>query len=187
MSISLSIQRTPPFWLYSMRRDTILLKCETCTRGASRFSERGPFRFLPAAKLDFADARYHHLLMSTISRISLNGLPVRSVSRVKLRKRGTLRGIVGLTTFSVEGYQMNQKRESRRNGRHEITFYSSLLDKLSDDAVVAVMAHELAHAWLNEHLGPEASEQREQDADMLAEMWGFEREIQVLERETDPI
>jgi len=82
---------------------------------------------------------------------------------------------------------MNQKRESRRNGRHEITFYSSLLDKLSDDAVVAVMAHELAHAWLNEHLGPEASEQREQDADMLAEMWGFEREIQVLERETDPI
>jgi len=82
---------------------------------------------------------------------------------------------------------MNQKGESKPNGKHEITFYSSLLDRLSDDAVVAVMAHELAHAWLNEHLRPEASEQREEDADMLAEMWGFEHEIQVLERETEPI
>ena len=82
---------------------------------------------------------------------------------------------------------MNQKGESKPNGRHEITFYSSLLDRLSDEAVVAVMAHELAHAWLNEHLGPEASDQREEDADALAEMWGFEHEIRVLERETEPI
>jgi len=125
--------------------------------------------------------------MTTVSRISKSGLPVKSVSKVKLRKRGTLRGIVGLTTFSVDGYQMNQNGESKPNGRHEITFYSSLLDRLSDEAVVAVMAHELAHAWLNEHLGPEASDRREEDADMLAEMWGFEHEIRVLERETEPI
>jgi len=163
------------------------LKCETCAQGENHPLEEGSLHFLPAAKLDFADARYYHLLMSTVSRIQGSGLPVRSVSRVKLRKRGTLQGLVGLTTFSVEGYQMNQKGEFKPHGRHEITFYSSLLDRLSDGAVVAVMAHELAHAWLNEHLGPEASKQREQDADMLAEMWGFESEIQVLERETEPV
>jgi predicted SprT family Zn-dependent metalloprotease len=98
-----------------------------------------------------------------------------------------LRGLVGLTTFSMEEYQMSQKGEFKPKGRHEITFYSSLLDKLSEDSVVAVMAHELAHAWLNEHVGPEASKQREEDADMLAEMWGFESEIQALESETEPV
>lgn len=164
-----------------------MLKCETCTKGEDHFLEKGSLHFLPAAKLDFTDARYYHLLLSTVSRIQSSGLPVRSVSRVKLRKRGTLRGLVGLTTVSVEGYEMNRRGEFKPNGRHEITFYSSLLDRLSDGAVVGVMAHELAHAWLNEHLGPEASKQREQDADMLAEMWGFESEMQVLERETEPV
>jgi predicted SprT family Zn-dependent metalloprotease len=106
---------------------------------------------------------------------------------VKLRKRGTLRGLVGLTTFSVEGYQMNQKGEFKPKGRHEITFYSSILDRLSEDAVVAVIAHELAHAWLNEHVAPEASKQREEDADLLAEMWGFRSELRALERETEPV
>jgi len=149
--------------------------------------KRDPLRFLPVAKLDFSDMWYRNLFLSTVSRISNSGLPVGSVSKVKLRKRGTLRGLVGLTTFSVEGYQMSQKGEFRPQGRHEITFYRSLLDRLSEDAVVAVMAHELAHAWLNEHVGPEASKQREQDADILAEMWGFSSEIQALERETEPV
>jgi hypothetical protein len=143
--------------------------------------------FLPTAKLDFSDARYHSLLLSTLSRIPNSGLPVKSVSRVKLRKRGTLRGLVGLTTFSVEGYQMSRRGEFKPKGRHEITFYSSILDRLSEDAVVAVMVHELAHAWLNEHVGPEASRQREEDADLLAEMWGFQSEMGALEQETEPV
>jgi len=163
------------------------LRCETCAGGEDHSPKEASLHFLPSAKLDFADDRYYHLLMSTVSRIPNSGLPVTSVSKVKLRKRGTLRGLVGLTTVSVEGHQMNQKEEFKPEGRHEITFYSSLLDRLSDYAVVAVMAHELAHAWLNEHVGPEASEQREEDADMLAEMWGFEPELQILERETEPV
>lgn len=147
----------------------------------------GRLHLLPAAELDFADVRYHNLFLNTVSRIPDSGLPVKSVSKVKLRKRGTLRGLVGLTTFSVEGYQMNQKGEFKPKGKHEITFYSSILDRLSEDAVVAVIVHELAHAWLNEHVGPEASKQREEDADLLAEMWGFQPEIRALERETEPL
>jgi hypothetical protein len=34
------------------------------------------------------------------------------------------------------------------------------------------MAHESAHAWLNEHVGPEASKQREDDADILGGVGG---------------
>jgi hypothetical protein len=161
------------------------LKCETCTE-ADYLVKTDHLHFLPTAKLDL-DAKYLRLFLNTVSRIPNSGLPVKSVSRVKLRKRGTLRGLVGLTTFSVEGYQMNQKGESKPEGRHEVTFYSSLLDRLSEEAVVAVIAHELAHAWLNEHVRPEASKQREEDADMLAEMWGFQSELQALERETEPV
>jgi hypothetical protein len=163
------------------------LKCEVCTEEAGHPVEMGRLHFLPTAELDFADARFRNLFLSTVSRIQNAGLPVKSVTRVKLRKRGTLRGLVGLTTFSVEGYQMNQKGEFKPKGQHEITFYSSLLDRLSEDAVVAVIAHELAHAWLNEHVGPEASKQREEDADLLAEMWGFQSELRALEKETEPV
>ena len=73
------------------------------------------------------------------------------------------------------------------SGAHTITFYTNLLDQLTDKAVMAVMAHELAHAWLNEHLRPEASKVRENDADMLAEMWGFESELAALAEETEPV
>jgi hypothetical protein len=163
------------------------LKCEVCTEEADYPGETGRLHFLPTAELDFAEVRYRKLFLNTVSRIPHSGLPVKSVSKVKLRKRGTLRGLVGLTTFSVEGYQMNQKGEFKPKGKHEITFYSSILDRLSKDAVVAVIVHELAHAWLNEHVGPEASKQREEDADMLAEMWGFQPEIRALEKETEPL
>lgn len=163
------------------------MKCRACAFETDYAIEKNLLHLLPAAELDFADSWYRNLFLSTVSCIPNSGLPIKSVSRVKLRRRGTLRGLVGLTTFSVEGYQMSPKGEYRPKGRHEITFYSALLDRLSEDAVVAVMAHELAHAWLNEHVGPEASKQRERDADMLAEMWGFEREIQALERETEPV
>jgi len=94
--------------------------------------------------------------------------------------------VVGLTTFIIGGYAPNGVADEE-SGAHTITFYTDLLDQLSDKAVMAVMAHELAHAWLNEHLRPEASRVREDDADMLAEMWGFGPELQALAAETEPV
>jgi hypothetical protein len=67
--------------------------------------------------------------------------------------------------------------------RQTITFYSELLDALSDPAATAVIAHELAHAWLNEHVRPEESGQREREADALARDWGFGPELRALDRE----
>ncbi|MDA4127492.1 MAG: M48 family metalloprotease, partial [Thaumarchaeota archaeon] len=99
----------------------------------------------------------------------------------------SLPGLVGLTRYQMQEYRTGGRYRDAPSSRHIITFYSSLLGQLSDDSVVAVMAHELAHAWLNEHIGPEASMRREEDADMLAEMWGFSKELAALAEETEPV
>ncbi len=94
--------------------------------------------------------------------------------------------MVGLTTFSVTGSAPSKSWDGE-SGLHTLTFYTDLMSQLSDKAVTAVMAHELAHAWLNEHVCPEASKLREEDADMLVEMWGLGSELEALALETDPI
>jgi Zn-dependent protease with chaperone function len=71
--------------------------------------------------------------------------------------------------------------------RQTITFYSSLFDALSDRAAQAVIAHELAHAWLNEHVRPEESRRRELEADALAREWGFGAELDALDREAETV
>jgi hypothetical protein len=126
------------------------------------------------------------LLFDCLSRIPDNGSPIMCRTEIRLRRRGSLPGVVGLTTFSVDGYAP-RGAGAHEQGQHTITFYTGLLDRLSPRAVIAVMAHELAHAWLNEHIRPEASSAREDDADMLAEMWGFDGELEALASETEPV
>jgi hypothetical protein len=146
----------------------------------------GLFHFIPSASLKVAKPRYRTLLLDCLSRIPKNGSPIRYRLEIRLRRRGSLPGVVGLTTFSVDGYAPRGST-TWEQGQHTITFYTGLLDRLSRKAVLAVMAHELAHAWLNEHIRPEASSAREDDADMLAEMWGFDGELKALANETDPV
>ena len=164
------------------------LKCDRCELAAPQTGQvAGTSRFLPRAKLNFSDARYTSLFLDTVARVPRSGLPIQSVTMVRLRKRGNLPGLVGLTTYFLQEYQTKQKRDAQPSCSHVITFYSRLLNRLSDDAVVAVMAHELGHAWLNEHVGPEASAQREEDADILAEMWGFGPQLGALDDQTEPL
>jgi len=131
------------------------------------------------------DGRYMALLLGTVSMIPKSGRPIESITSIRLRKKGSLPGLVGLTTYSMREYR-GERDEISPNCRHMITFYSDLLNRLSDEAVMGVMAHELAHAWLNEHIGPEASRRREEDADYLAEMWGFSQQLSALSNETEP-
>ena len=142
--------------------------------------------FLANGTVKIPNPRYRALLHQCLGRIPQSGKPVQLRTEVRMRRRGDLPGVVGLTTFFVQGYAPVgvAKEES---GAHTITFYTNLMDQLTDKAVLAVMAHELAHAWLNEHLRPEASRAREDDADMLAEMWGFAEELSALAEETEPV
>ncbi len=160
------------------------LLCEDCGREG-----RGPgghYGLLRNASVKISNPRYSHLLLKCVRRIPESGHRIWLQTEIRTRRRGNLPGVVGLTTFSIGGYAPNGVTDEV-SGSHIITFYTNLLDQLSDGAVTAVMAHELAHAWLNEHLRPEASRTREDDADMLAEMWGFEEDLAALSAETDPV
>jgi hypothetical protein len=48
-----------------------------------------------------------------------------------------------------------------------------------------VVAHELAHAWLNEHVS-QVLETEGREADELARAWGCGRYVEALEAETKP-
>ena len=102
---------------------------------------------------------------------------ITTVRSITLSRRPT-KTTVGLTRYSRVRYFLVLSRP-----RQTITFYSSLLDALSDPAATAVIAHELAHAWLNEHVRPEESREREREADALAREWGFGPELDALDKE----
>ena len=111
--------------------------------------------------------------------------PLRSVVEIRVRKRAA-RGTVGLTTYRDTESRFTGARDMVDHGAQTITFYRELLDQLSDDAAKGVVVHELAHAWLNEHVSPEASRRREAEADEVARGWGYGRYLDALDSEADP-
>ena len=114
-------------------------------------------------------------MRETLSSFPAGVPPLRSVVEVRMRKRAT-HGTVGLTTYRTAGSRLVGGRRTADRGSQTITFYSELLDQLSDDAAKGVVVHELAHAWLNEHVSPKSSRRREAEADELARSLGV-REI----------
>lgn len=97
-----------------------------------------------------------------------------------------MKGLVGLTTYCC--VETNRTAGSPKNApTQRITFYSELLGEISDRAAIGVISHELAHAWLNEHVRPDGSARREKEADDLARRWGYGEYIDALAAETEPI
>jgi len=123
------------------------------------------------------DPRFRRLFDEANARPPSVAPRITTVRSVMLSNRPT-KTTVGLTRYSRVRYFWVLSRP-----RQTITFYSSLLDALSDSAATAVIAHELAHAWLNEHVRPEESKEREREADDLARDWGFGPELDALDRE----
>jgi hypothetical protein len=165
--------------------ESTTLDCQACGQTYEEPTAEHFQNLIARVSLSLEVPRFAHLLRECITRIPRTTRLIRFDTRIRLKKKGNLPGVVGLTTFLVNGYKSKGQRDPA--GRHTITFYTELLSQLSDRAVVAVMAHELAHAWLNEHIGPEASQEREEDADTLAEMWGFGPELAALNSETEPV
>lgn len=112
-------------------------------------------------------------------------LPLRSVAEVRVRRRAT-QGTVGLTTYRPTDSVRKRGRKTADRATQRITFYSGLLDQLSDDAAKGVIVHEIAHAWLNEHVSPESSRRRETEADALARSWGYGKYLDALDVESTP-
>ncbi|MDA4114854.1 MAG: hypothetical protein OK474_12495 [Thaumarchaeota archaeon] len=146
--------------------------------------------FIGSALVEAKDTRFLGLLTRTLTRIPPGAPPLRTVRRVTLRRRGRMAGLVGLTIWGDLAYGVEGRSgasDEIRGGRQTLSFYTELLNQLSEDAYVGVIAHELAHAWLNEHVVPENSRAREVEADALARRWGFGEELDALEQETEPI
>ena len=120
-----------------------------------------------------------------LSNFPLEVPSLQSVVEIRMKKRA-IQGTVGLTTYRSSRSDFRSERKSADNGAQVITFYSELLDQLSDDAAKGVIVHELAHAWLNEHVSPQSSRSREREADEVARIWGFGRYLEALDAETDP-
>ncbi|HEV2389789.1 MAG TPA: SprT-like domain-containing protein [Nitrososphaerales archaeon] len=139
-------------------------------------------RVLGLAAYHAENVRLRTLIEEALSGFPVDVLPLRSIVEVRMRKRAT-RGTVGLTTYSPTRTALDSGRRRADRGTQTITFYSELLDQLSDDAAKGVIVHELAHAWLNEHVSPESSHRREVEADALARNWGYGRYLDALDAE----
>lgn len=127
------------------------------------------------------DRRFLRILRDAVTRPPASVPRISTVRSVILSPHST-RTTVGLTRYHDVKYFFVLSRPEQK-----ITFYSELLDSLSDRAAEAVIAHELAHAWLNEHVRPEESAERERDADRLARDWGFGPELDALDREAETV
>lgn len=134
----------------------------------------GPF------DLKARDGRFRRLFTEATRRPPSDARKITTVRLVSLSRRPT-KTMVGLTRYSRVRFFL------RSHPRQTITFYSYLFGALSDPAAVAVIAHELAHAWLNEHVSPEESKSREREADELAREWGFGPELDALDREAETV
>jgi len=123
------------------------------------------------------DLRFHRLFGEANARPPSAVPRITTVRSITLSRRPT-KTMVGLTRYSRLRYFWVLSIP-----RQTITIYASLFDALSDSAATAVIAHELAHAWLNEHVRPEQSREREREADVLARDWGFGPELDALDQE----
>lgn len=144
--------------------------------------------FLRGVDLRIHDERIKNLILQTLDNMPPNGLEISSLKSIQLSDLSPTETLAALTTHSsfdvvIRNDKGNESDETRT--RQKITFYRDILDNLSDLSVIAIIAHELAHAWLNEHVKPESSQQREKESDELARKWGFNEELLELENETD--
>lgn len=122
----------------------------------------------------------YDLLSETLSRIP-GGFGFASLARIDFMARHVEK------TAAVTQVYRASKSEGDIRGIQRIRLYPDLLSCLNEKSAMGVMAHELAHAWLNEYSGPEDSEKREREADSLARRWGFGAELDALSEETETV
>jgi hypothetical protein len=115
-----------------------------------------------------------------------SGIPtLRSITSKKTSEGGSLAGLTRRITYERTIRLGPAKTEEYEIVVQRIELYRDIMLQLSERSRVAVVAHELAHAWLNDNVGPEDSAMREEECDAQAEKWGFGDELKALADETD--
>lgn len=77
-------------------------------------------RFISGARLEVKDPSILKLLFETLSRIPPEVLPILTVKEIRLRRKGSMRGLVGLTWCGV------RFGKSAAGITQTITFYTDL-------------------------------------------------------------
>ena len=121
-----------------------------------------------------------------ILRLPSDALRIPSLTAISLRESSEGGSLAGLTTWTTYERRILFGPLKGKDDVvvQRIELYRDIIDQLSERARVAVVAHELAHAWLNDNVAPEASKEREKASDELARKWGFGRELDALAEET---
>jgi hypothetical protein len=110
---------------------------------------------------------------------------LRSISSRKTSENGSLAGLTRRITYErTVRFGLGTTRTDEVV-LQKIELYVDLMLQLSEMARVAVVAHELAHAWLNDNVAPDDSASREEECDALAAKWGFGAELQALADEVE--
>jgi Zn-dependent protease with chaperone function len=146
-------------------------------------------RFWARVKLEVPEGRIRQLLQQVIRQMPAAGLEMPSLQRIVLVPHSPTPTLAAYTHYVRQEEVISTRGNHGRRRRVEtqaIYLYEDLLGRLSEAGVKAVLVHELAHAWLNQHVQPEDSAEREAASDELARAWGFGNEIAVLEHETLP-
>jgi hypothetical protein len=110
---------------------------------------------------------------------------LRSISSRKTSESGSLAGLTRRITYERTVRFGFGKSRTDEEVVQKIELYMDLMRQLSERARVAVVAHELAHAWLNDNVAPDDSAAREEECDALAEKWGFGVELRALADEVE--
>jgi hypothetical protein len=138
-------------------------------------------------EVDIKEASIDDALSEVLSRLPAQAfdLPtLRSISSKKTAKEGSYAGLTRRITYEKTIRLPGRAARSGEAVVQKIEFYRDIMEQLTPAARVAVVAHEFAHAWLNDHVGPEESKKREEESDSLAREWGFGKELDELADET---
>ncbi len=140
-----------------------------------------------ATRIHVSNRAVRHALNETLSRLPASATNIPTLASITAKgtsKTGTLAGLTRRITYERRAF-LGPSSWNEEVVVQRIELYVDILLQLSERARVAVVAHELAHAWLNDNVRPEESRRREAESDELARKWGFGGELDALADETE--
>gem|GEM_PF-1361447 len=141
---------------------------------------------LSRVRLDVRGAAIRMAVDEALARLPIEALDIptlRSITSKKASEGGSLAGLTRRITYE-RTIRLGAAKTKDDVVVQRIELYRDIMLQLSERSRVAVVAHELAHAWLNDNVGPEDSNRREEESDALTRKWGFGKELEALEDET---
>lgn len=145
-------------------------------------------RLLPGVKVVIREEGIRRALEEVLARLPVEALDIPTLNSITSRKTSDAGSLAGLTRRVTYERTIRFGLGKTRTDEvvvQKVELYRDMMMQLSLSSREAVIAHELAHAWLNDNIAPDDSATREEECDALAEKWGFVDELRALADETE--